>query len=124
MTKKQPRLSARTIAILEMIASGHSYEQIIVSVPGATYLSIFDAARNVLEIAREREGSAAARLEAVRRSHPRAYEPWTVEEESKLLRFHGEGLSLAEIAAKLQRQRSAIASRLARLEAVSEEVPF
>ena len=52
------------------------------------------------------------RLERMRTSHPRAYEKWQPEEEEQLASMHNAGRSIEEIALKLGRQPSAIASRL------------
>jgi len=55
------------------------------------------------------------RLAEIRKLHPRAYEPWTSEEESELGRLRSDGSDVSEIADHLGRQRGAIESRLARL---------
>ena len=55
------------------------------------------------------------RLDKLRREHPRAYEPWTVEEEQELEQLHSVGLDVAEVAYRLGRQPGAIQSRLNRL---------
>ncbi len=55
------------------------------------------------------------RLDKLRREHPRAYEPWTVEEEQELEQLHSIGLDVAEVAYRLGRQPGAIQSRLNRL---------
>jgi hypothetical protein len=55
------------------------------------------------------------RVEQVRSKHPRAYEPWTTDEEEQLAELHTSGTSPSEIAKQLQRQTSAIRSRLIRL---------
>lgn len=63
-----------------------------------------------------REGmSYADRLEAVREEHPRAYEKWPPEEDESLANLFRSGLRLDEIAQRLQRQPSAIRSRLVKL---------
>ena len=55
------------------------------------------------------------RLAEIRQTYPRAYEPWTADEESELERLHTDGLDVSEIANRLGRQRGAVESRLARL---------
>lgn len=52
----------------------------------------------------------------IRREHLRAYEKWTDQDEALLLKLHGEGKSRREIAQELQRQPSAISSRLRKIE--------
>ena len=61
------------------------------------------------------------RLEAIRRQHPRAYEPGTPDEEARLLALQQRGASIEMIAEELQRQPSAIRSRLRRL--LGEDAP-
>lgn len=50
-----------------------------------------------------------------REKHPRAYEPWTKEEEARLVELYGSGYRPAAIGAILGRQASAVRSRLQRL---------
>jgi len=52
----------------------------------------------------------------IRRTHKRAYEKWTEEEEALLLKLYEEGRTRREIARELQRQPSAISSRLRKIE--------
>ena len=54
------------------------------------------------------------RFSPIRAKHPRAYLPWTSEEDQKMLALHMKGKTVAEIAVELQRQPSAIRSRLDR----------
>ena len=54
-------------------------------------------------------------LDQVREDHRRAYEPWSQEEEAKLRNLFETGQSIMEIAALLERQPSAIRSRLIRI---------
>lgn len=54
-------------------------------------------------------------LSDIRRTHSRAYEKWTDEEEARLIEFCGAGKTRREIAQELQRQPSAISSRLRKL---------
>ena len=58
---------------------------------------------------------ATDRLSEIRKTHPRAYEPWTDSEERELERLHEAGLSIDELAARMRRQSGAIESRLNRL---------
>ena len=51
----------------------------------------------------------------IRRSYPRAYEPWTNDEEQELERLYNAGRDVEEIAAALGRQPGAIRSRLNRI---------
>ena len=58
---------------------------------------------------------SADHLAEIRKTHPRAYEPWTESEERELERLNGAGLSVAELAARFSRRPGAIRSRLNRL---------
>ena len=60
--------------------------------------------------------SREERLREVRELHPRAYEPWDAHEEARLRELRRKGWSVNNIAAELQRQPSAIQSRLRQLE--------
>ena len=53
-------------------------------------------------------------VEQVRKSHTRAYEPWSPDEDQQLNSLYESGRSISEIASKLERQPSAIRSRLKR----------
>ncbi len=57
-------------------------------------------------------GDADERLSAIKQQHPRAYEPWQQGEEERLLALQRRGESTDRIAQELQRQPSAIRSRL------------
>lgn len=55
-----------------------------------------------------------------RRSHPRAYAPWTAKEDAELLRLAGEGAEHEEISRVLKRQVSAVTGRLRHLKEAPE----
>ncbi len=63
------------------------------------------------------------RLSDIRRVHSRAYEKWTCEEEARLKKLLDAGRSKREIAQELQRQPSAISSRLRKIERRTDECP-
>ncbi len=54
-------------------------------------------------------------MDKIKHEHPRAYERWTDEEDARLSAMHERGQTLAEMAQQLERQPSAIRSRLAKL---------
>ena len=54
-------------------------------------------------------------VDEVRQEYPKAYEPWTAEEEQELARLHRTGWGISEIATHLGRQPGGIRSRLTRL---------
>lgn len=54
-------------------------------------------------------------LDDVKRRHPRAYAPWSADEDSELARELESGLPIREMANRHQRRTSAISSRLQKL---------
>jgi DNA-binding NarL/FixJ family response regulator len=115
MATEPKSLSPRSATILRLIAAGHSYEHILAADPELTYLDIFAAAREALEVAGQTDGAYAGRLAAIQERHPRAYAPWSSEEDLQLRQLVEAGQSVEEISARLQRQPSAIRSRVQRL---------
>ena len=115
MAKQRKKLSSNTVSVLESIAEGRSYEQILALNPQLTYLDIFTAAREALVLDTETAGETVESLTEIREVHPRAYEKWTPEEVDELTRMLGSGRTVDEIAARLQRQPSAVRSRMLRL---------
>ena len=109
------RLSQKSAAVLRLIADGHSYAQIVDNNVGITYLDIFAAAEEALDMV-ESSSEYGDRVAKVKQTHPRAYERWTDEEDSELAGMCQEGRTVAEIADHLGRQPSAIRSRLAKLD--------
>ena len=75
-------------------------------------IALMDAAREALAMDSRAPHKT---LEQIREVHPRAYCGWTRAEEQDLLTMVSQGLSVNDIAGKLQRQPSAIRSRLKRL---------
>lgn len=124
---KPLRLSAKSAHILSLIAAGHSYAQIVDGNPDLTYRDIFAAAGEALRlddvVARKQDGTIKsvktsappAFVTNARREFARAYEPWSDQEDTQLAVLIAEGLGQAEVAVRLQRQPSAIESRLRRL---------
>lgn len=114
------KLSDKSRGILEAIAKGHTYEQILVQDLAWTYHDIFQAATDALELA-EFAGTRKSydeRLAEIKESHPKAYQPWTGEEDARLTAcFHSaaKGFSVEDLSREFQRQPGAIRSRLAKL---------
>jgi hypothetical protein len=123
MIEPRPQLSAKAIAVLEMIAAGSSYEQILAAYPDLTYLDIFHAASEALDVMSPPRAIPSGPFADIRKTSPRAYEKWTANEERQLRGFIDSGLNVAQIANRLQRQRSAIRSRIARLDLVGRLSP-
>lgn len=108
-------LSEKSRRILELISDGHSYEQILSMHPDFTYLDIFAAAQDALELDGSTKSSYQDRLDAVKQEHPNAYEPWTDRQEEVLKQMHKGGAPVKAIASALNRQPGAISSRIRKL---------
>ncbi len=113
-------LSSNSVIVLEMIAAGCSYEQIISAHPSLTYLDIFRAAEEALDVSAasvtiSSQPKKTYTLEEKRERHPRAYEPWTDDEDRSLEGLVRPGATVAQIAGQLGRNRGAIRSRLVKL---------
>ncbi len=87
--------------------------------PERLVLLLEDAATALLDQGDRRRGTpssaAVKRLAQIQDRYRRAYERWTPEEDLSLRQQHAEDRSVAELAEALQRQPSAIRSRLRRL---------
>ena len=125
--EEPPRLTPKSIKVLNLIAAGHSYSQIVEGNPDLNYHDIFFAAEEAVwlderigklaqgtEMTQTRPTGASA-MERAKKNHPRAYAPWSEREDADLASMHAAGQSKAEIAAQFQRQPSAIQSRLHKL---------
>ncbi|MBR5394778.1 MAG: HRDC domain-containing protein [Bacteroidaceae bacterium] len=55
-------------------------------------------------------------MEQQKQLHAKAYAPWTEEEDGKLGQYYSEGLSVSEIASKMERNNGAIYSRIKKLD--------
>jgi hypothetical protein len=115
------QMTERSRAILQSIVDGKSYEQIISSGAADCYPEIFKAAAEALALAGQPREKAAHddRLVAIRQKYPRAYKKWTPEEDAQLTDLFRSGSEAKDIAGILQRQPSAISSRLIKLGLVS-----
>ena len=111
-------LSEKSRAILQAIAEGHSYEQILVQDLAWTYHDIFQAAAEALEAPQATNEVKSYDVEEIRQEHPRAYEKWSAQEDEQLSGLCRNGKSVKEIAATLHRQEGAIRSRLVKLNLV------
>jgi hypothetical protein len=131
MPFKTISLGDKTLIVLEEIAGGYTYEQIIAKHPGLTYLDIFFAAREALNIIAafsiktsitgmpKTDGKT---LSDYRKINPRAYEKWTDEEEEALIELVQAGHGIKYAAGLLQRKPSAIQSRLEKLNSSPTDV--
>ena len=120
MTVADHLLSSQARSVLEQIAEGRTYEQILSRYPELTYLDVFAAAREALTLVGEEREDYAARLARIKQRHLRAYERWTDDEDAQLKHAVQRGTPVAQIAKQLQRQPSAIRSRMVKLGIVDE----
>jgi hypothetical protein len=117
-------LTEKSRLILEAMAKGQSYEQILVNELAYTYNDIFAAAREALELSAGNVTSETyqERLDLIRAENPRAYEKWTEEEDRRLMELRRQNISPSRIAEILKRQPSAVQSRLKKFEFVPPKV--
>jgi hypothetical protein len=73
------------------------------------------AARTSSKPTKQKKPAVDERLALIRAKYPKAYEPWTVEDDGLLRHEHGQGTSIARLSEFCQRQPSAIRSRLLKL---------
>ncbi len=139
MSSQGRKLSATCVRVLELIAQGYSYEQIVKTAPDLTYRDIFDAAREALDIWNAADSDSVRldnfvdesrahpapdeqphstkddRYAEIRKTYQRAYEPWKPEEDEELARLVASGINTKEICRQLQRNPGAIRSRIKKL---------
>ncbi len=108
------RLSDKSVAVLSLIAEGHSYSQIVDGHTDISYLDIFNAAKEAL-LLNESDSDYQERMVKIKHRYPRAYERWTDEEDARMSAMHEQGRTVAEMAQQMERQPSAIRARLAKL---------
>ena len=90
--------------------SGASPEKVPESLSGS------QPSQQLAEVPKEFAGTSKAyHPDEVRQKHPRAYEKWTSDEDERLRGQYQTGLDILGLAAMLQRQPSAIRSRLIKL---------
>jgi hypothetical protein len=120
----EARLSPTSVVVLEMIAAGSTYEQILSAYPELTYLDIFHAAEEALDLAATSgEGRGATYTLAEKRErHRRAYEKWDQTEDELLRELVRSGETVARIAGRLERNRGAIRARILSL-GLENELP-
>src|SRR5436190_10677171 len=102
------KMSDKSRAILEAIAKGHTYEQILVQDLAWTYHDIFQAAAEALQVGEIGQPSKSYSVEKIRNEHLNAYEKWDVSEDERLKQLSRSGVGIKQIATTLQRQPGAI----------------
>ena len=103
----------RTRALLRLLAEGASVERLLKDHPDLTPEDVRRAAAEALAaLERQGGGSRAERIARMREKHPRAYEPWSEDEDAHLLRRWDEGTRVADLARETMRPPNAIRARL------------
>ena len=85
-----------------------------------SYLDIFAAAREALEVVAWPGEDYTERLAKVREEHRRAYEKWSAGEDAELAQLVASGETVGEIATRLRRQPGAIRARMMKLNLVED----
>ena len=85
------KISPKARAILDAIAKGHSYEQILSAHSDWTYQDIFRAAAKALDTGQQIDDCKTYSITEIRLIHPRAYEKWDTKEEARLKQLHNAG---------------------------------
>lgn len=103
-----------TRVILELMAEGRTSDDVLRMRPYLTPQDVTRAARDALVAitAGPRTETRAERVERVRKMHPRAFEPWSDDEDGQVLRRFDEGGKIAAIARETGRPPGAIRTRL------------
>ena len=123
MAEPHLKLCDRSMAVLELIAAGNSYEQILAIRPELTYLDIFHAAEEAFTMALGLQPERTCTLAEKRERHARSYEKWSDDEDRTLRELVQSSATAAQIAGRLQRNRGAIRSRIIKLNLVNELIP-
>lgn len=120
----KPALSASAVNVLEMIAAGSTYEQILAAFPDLTYVDIFESAQEAVDLlATSNLPRPAYTVEEKRARHARAYEKWTDAEDESLRRMIRAGATVAQCAGRLQRNRGGIRARIVKLNLIDHLRP-
>lgn len=106
-------ISTEAHIILQAIADGYLYEQILTKHPHLNYKSIFAAASEALRLIDS--FNTNYKITEIRKKSPQAYKKWSIEEEQQITEKYQTGKSIKEIACQMQRQPGAIRSRLTKL---------
>ena len=110
---KQAADGTKYLVISESRQAGEKWEHHRVMVFAEQLEQFLVALEKAVESVRGKR--KASPVEAIRKKYPRAYEPWSAPEDSRLKARYNEGFSIPELARVFQRQESAIRSRLAKL---------
>jgi DNA-directed RNA polymerase specialized sigma24 family protein len=102
----------------EVLAADSGARVLVTFLDGRAAVEMDVSDREAEELITKRSVSARltrSSIEEIRRRHPRAYAPWTPEEEAELRDLHERGLKPKAIAGELGRQVGGVRSRLRKL---------
>ena len=107
-------------AILYLLYEGRTFQEIFELHPNLTVLDVSRAAgeglRALEEEAKVRVETREERIARVRRTHPHAFEPWTEEEDARLvLRWRSREVGMSALAKAMGRPSGAVRMRLEKL---------
>src|SRR5215208_582032 len=97
------RLSEKCIAVLSLIAEGHSYSQIVDGHHEISYHDIFNAAEEALRL-NEPQSDYEKRMATIKAKYSRAYEKWSEQEDEELRSMNQQGTPASKIAKQFNRQ--------------------
>lgn len=106
--------------MLRLISQGRTYEQILSLHPEMTYLDIFSAAREALEVSAQPGVPPAERGYELREPRPQPSEPWSDAEDAELAQLLAGGENVEEVAARLRRRPDAVRARMIRLNLIED----
>ncbi|MEW6412674.1 MAG: DUF433 domain-containing protein [Candidatus Zixiibacteriota bacterium] len=118
--------------VLELIAAGHSYKQVLEKYPQLSLGDIMLSARvakdlveKIIIVDKEIKVEGAMKftvkggqfrsVDEMKKDHARAFEKWTEHELEEVVRLHKGGRNISEISRQLQRSYGSIKARLERL---------
>src|SRR5437763_1517300 len=111
------QLSDKSKSILQLIAGGCDYGQIVQRHHDVSYNDIFAAANEALRACGESSTPYDHEMAEIKAQYPRAYEKWSDAEDAELRSLSDSGSSEDAMAQHFKRQPSAIRSRLEKLSA-------
>ena len=106
-------------AILYLLYEGRTFDEIFQLHPNLTVLDVSRAAGEGLRALEEerklRVETREERIARVRQQHPRAFLPWSEDEDARLAVRWKQGATVAELARALERPRGSVTMRLEKL---------
>jgi hypothetical protein len=121
VTSVSATLSRRSVKVLALIASGHTYDQILRTYPELSYADIFESAREALDLAREPAGHNGHVSTGPPRMRPRVHHPWSAETDARLTMLVRAGQTIAQIVDLIARSPVDVYNRMRKLGLAGED---